>query len=95
MTKIFDVYAGVGGAVYRGTIEAKDEKEALQYAYQIAEQEYQSQEENKSWEDCEEELRHLDLLEDLTQNEQEDLIDKYYLKAIETSVEYYVIESGR
>lgn len=96
----FDIYAGMGGgfggATYRCTIEAKDEEEALQHAYQLAEEEYQSQEGCNgilSWEECEEDLRESGMLEDLTENEYEDIVNEHYINEIESWVEYYIIKT--
>ncbi len=98
--KKFKIYAGMGGsfggASYHCTIEAKDEGEALKYAYQLAEEEYQSYEGYHgimSWEDCEEDLRESGMLEDLTENEYEDVITEHYINEIESWVEFYVKET--
>lgn len=99
--KKFNIYAGMGGsfggATYQCTVEAEDEGEALKYAYQLAEEEYQSYEGHHgilSWEDCEEDLRDSGMLEDLTENEYEDIINEHYINEIESWIEYYVAESA-
>lgn len=99
--KKFKIYAGLGGsfggAVYHETIEAENEREASNYAYQIATEEYQSYEGYHygimSWEDCEEDLCESGMLEDLTENEYEDTVNAHYLDEIESWIDYYVIET--
>ncbi len=98
--KKFKIYAGVigrfGGASYQCTIEAKNTQDAIRFAYQLAEEEYQSYEGSHgimSWEDCEEELRNLGIIgNDMSQNEIEDMVDSYYLSQIESQTEYSAIE---
>lgn len=98
--KKYKIYAGMGGsfggASYQCTIEAKNEREATHYAYQLAEEEYQSYEGYHgilSWEECEEDLRDSEIIgDDMTENEIEDCVNAHYLDQIESWVEYYVKE---
>lgn len=98
--KKFKIYAGLGGsfggAEYHETVEAENEREALNYAYQVATEEYQSYEGYHgimSWEECEEDLCESGMLEDLTENEYEDTVNAHYLDEIESWIDYYVIET--
>lgn len=101
--KKFKIYAGLGGsfggAEYQCTIEAKDIEEATQYAYQIAEEIYQSYEGYHglmSWEECLEDLRDSEMIdEDMSDNEIEDTVNAHYLDTIESWIDYYAVEATR
>ena len=86
---------GFGGATYEGTIEAANERDAEQYAYDLAVEQYQSYEGYHgilSWEECEEDLRDSGMLEDLTESECEDLINEHYLNEIDSWIDFYAVE---
>lgn len=92
--KKFDVFAGLnggfGGAEFIETIEADNEFEAEEYAYQYAVDMYQSYEGYYgilSWEDCYNALKEYgpDTFDD-------NMVDDYYLNEIESWIVYYVIE---
>lgn len=95
----FKIYAGMsggfGGATYEGTIEAASERDAEQYAYDLAVEQYQSYEGYHgilSWEECKEDLHDSGMLEDLTENECEDLVNEHYLNEIDSWIDFYVVE---
>lgn len=98
MMNKYHIYAGMsggfGGATYQCTIEAKSEQEAMNYAYQLAEEEYQSYEGSHgimSWDDCYEDCKDSNWLEDRTEGEIEDIVNQHYLDEIESWTEYYVV----
>lgn len=88
----FKVYAGMGGsfggAQYHGTYEYENEDEALNDAYMLAEEEYQSYEGCHgimSWYDCLEDLR-----DSFGVEPEEEDVDMHYREEIETWISYYV-----
>lgn len=95
----FKIYAGMGGsfggAQYHGTYRYADIEEATAEAYLIAEEEYQSYEENHgilSPADVEEDLRDSGFIEDdMTDDEIADMIDCHYREEIESWISYYVL----
>lgn len=88
----FKIYAGMGGsfggANYQGTYEYDNEEEALDDAYRIAEEEYQSYEGCHgimSWYDCQEDLR-----ESFGTEPEEEDVDMHYREEIESWISWYV-----
>lgn len=88
----FKIYAGMGGsfggANYQGTYEYDNEEEALDDAYRIAEEEYQSYEGCHgimSWHECLEDLR-----ESFGTEPEEEDVDMHYREEIESWISWYV-----
>lgn len=88
----YDLYTGMGGgfggARYNGTYEYSSEEEALQDAYNLAVEEYQSYEGSHgilSWEDCREDL--IDSYDEIPDDED---VDLYYTEQVEGWIVYYV-----
>ena len=83
----YDLYVGLGGsfggASYYGTYEYNSEEEALQDAYNLAVEKYESTHNLRSWNDCKEDLM---TQEDITEED----IDQYYFEVIERWIVYYV-----
>lgn len=92
----FKIYAGLGGsfggANYHGTYEYENIDEALNDAYNLAFEEYQSYEGCHgilSYEEVEADLRDSGLIDDdLTDSELEDAINSHYLEEVESWIEY-------
>lgn len=77
-----------GGAIYQGTYEYDNEEEALNDAYRMAEEEYQSYEGYHgimSWSDCKE-----DLIESYGEDISEEDVDLYYLETMESWISYKI-----
>ena len=90
---LFDIYAGLsggfGGAYFHKTEEYATIDEAVQEAYELAIEEYQSYEGCHgimSWEDCRE-----DLIESGDKNPTDDDVTKHYQNEIEGWIEYYAV----
>lgn len=90
---LFDVYAGMsggfGGACFHKTEEYETIDEAVQEAYELAIEEYQSYEGCHgimSWEDCRE-----DLIESGDENPTDDDVTEHYQNEIEGWIEYYAV----
>lgn len=88
---LFEIYAGLsggfGGASHQETDEFNSEEEALEYAYHLAIEEYQS------YEGCHGILDWLDCREDLIKSGfsyNDDDVDARYQEEIESWIEYYV-----
>ena len=89
---LFDLYAGMaggfGGASYCGTYEYDTIDEAVNDAYQMAIDEYQSYEGSYgvlSWEDCREDLIESFPEDDIT----DDDVDQHYREAQEGWIEWW------
>lgn len=89
----FKIYAGMGGsfggAQYHGTYEYADIDDALDDAYRIAEEEYQSYEGYHgimSWQDCYEDLR-----DSFDYEPDEADVDMHYREEIESWVSCYAL----
>ena len=79
---------GFGGARYNGTYEYGSEEEALQDAYNLAVEEYQSFEGCHgilSWEECRE-----DLIESFGEIPDDEDVDLHYTEQVEGWIVYYV-----
>lgn len=95
----FKIYAGLGGgfggANYHGTYEYENIDEALNDAYNLAFEEYQSYEGCHGILSCEEvaaDLRDSGLIgDDLTDSELEDAVYSYYLEEVESWIEYHAM----
>ena len=95
----FKIYCGLGGsfggARYNGTYEYTDINEAVEDAYRMAEEEYQSYEGYHgimSPADVEEDLRDSGFIEeDMTDDEVADMIDRHYREEIESWISYYAL----
>lgn len=88
---LFEIYAGLsggfGGASHQETDEFNSEEEALEHAYHLAIEEYQS------YEGCHGILDWLDCREDLIKSGfsyNDDDVDARYQEEIESWIEYYV-----
>lgn len=98
--KRFKIYAGMGGgfggATYECTIEAASERDAEQYAYDLAVEQYQSYEGYHgilSWEECLEDLEMSGFVgDDMSEGEIEDIVNEHYLNEIDSWIDYYVVE---
>lgn len=98
----YKIYAGLGGSFggsrYHGTYEYDNLEEAINDAYCLAEEEYQSYEGNHgilSWEDCYEDLKDSGFIdENMTDDEIEDIIADHYAQEIERWITYHVIEAS-
>ena len=96
----YDLYTGMGGgfggARYNGTYEYDSEEEALQDAYNLAVEEYQSYEGSHgilSWEDCREDL--IDTYADEGDDEHpyipdDEDVDLHYTEQVEGWIVYYI-----
>lgn len=87
----YNIYAGLGGGfggpTYQGTGEFSDEDSAIDYAYQMAIEEYQSYEGFHGildWDDVAEQ-------EELDPETESDSIDQAYVDEIESWIEYYAV----
>lgn len=87
----YNIYAGLGGsfggATYQGTGEFDDVDSAVDYAYEIAVEEYQSYEGYHGildWYDVAEQ-------EELDPETESDSIDQAYADEIENWIEYYAV----
>ncbi len=97
----YKIYAGLGGSFggtsYCGTYEYNSIDEALDDAYHMAEEEYQSYEGCHgimSPADIEEDLHDSGFVtEDMTEDEIADMIDNYYHEEIESWISYEVREA--
>jgi hypothetical protein len=90
---LYELYAGMGGgfggAVYQGTHDYEDADEALNDAYNLAVEEYQSYEGSHgimSWDDCKEDLEESFPDQEFTEED----IDNHYLEEIESWISYYI-----
>lgn len=80
---------GFGGANDHGVYDVRDHDEALELAYELAVEEYQSYEGEHgilSWGDCREDL--IDSNPDLDIDDED--VDAYYNECIEGWIDYYI-----
>jgi hypothetical protein len=99
--KRYKIYAGMGGgfggATYECTIEAASERDAEQYAYDLAVEQYQSHEGYHgilSWEEYLEDLEMSGFVgDDMSDGEIEDIVNEHYLNEIDSWIDYYAIET--
>lgn len=95
----FKIYAGLGGgfggANYHGTYEYSNIDEALNYAYNLALEEYQSYEGCHgilSYEDVEADLRDSDFIgDDMSYDEIKDCVRCHYIEEVESWIEYHAM----
>ena len=87
----YNIYAGLGGGfggpLYQGTGEFDDDDSAIDYAYEMAVEEYQSYEGYHGildWDDVAEQ-------EELDPEEDETFVDAAYHEEIESWIEYYAV----
>ena len=85
----FKVYGGVYDS-YHGIYEFKDEEEAMDYAYALALEDYESYEGLHGildWEQC-----YYDLLEMYGEEPTEEAVNEHYAETRESWITYYVKE---
>lgn len=101
MARRYKIYAGMTGGFdsvqYQCTIEAHDEDDALEYARQLAQEEYQSYEGYHGildWHQCREDLYESGWITDkMTEQQIDEATDEHYLNEMESWIEYYVEEA--
>ncbi len=92
------MYAGLsgsfGGANYQGTYEFEHEQDAMQAAFNLAVEEYQSYEGMyglMNWNDCEEDCRESGwITDDMDEDTIGKLVDSVYNDEIDDWISYYV-----
>lgn len=95
----FNIYVGLvggfGGSRYYSTILADNKEEALEYAYQLAREEYEMYEGSHglmTWEDCAEELG-FDCDDELTDKDEETISERYN-EEVESWITYKVVATS-
>lgn len=95
----FNIYVGLeggfGGSRYYSTILADNKEEAVEYAYQLAREEYEMYEGSPglmTWEDCAEELG-FDCDDELTDKDEETISERYN-EEVESWITYKVVATS-